>query len=171
MKKAGGKKPVKALPRPNWGPQVRSGLMQKSSSKTLIFAGLIMTLIFSPGNHIRDHHEQKVWHDCDGLHRSQYGEWSMTLSTLMIVKMIFDDCEDYMYLTVLQVQEGLRMCQCVNQYCWFNIHVRLLVERNFRLKAKIVHFSGQLCNLVNELYRVFFSLVPPLKVPSTKKLI
>ena len=27
-----------------------------------------------PGNHIRDYHQQKVWHDCDGLHWSQYGK-------------------------------------------------------------------------------------------------
>ena len=29
MKKAGGKKPVKALPRPNWGPQVNRFLLRQ----------------------------------------------------------------------------------------------------------------------------------------------
>ena len=37
MKKAGGKKPVKALPRPNWGPQVRFCLNAKKLVVTLIF--------------------------------------------------------------------------------------------------------------------------------------
>ena len=43
MKKAGGKKPVKALPRPNWGPQVRFSLNAK---KLILILILFQAIIF-----------------------------------------------------------------------------------------------------------------------------
>ena len=42
MKKAGGKKPVKALPRPNWGPQVRFSLNAKKLVVILTFSQAII---------------------------------------------------------------------------------------------------------------------------------